>query len=271
MTTRRSPSSEKSIRLDPNIGWTHHHLAVSLERKGRFDEAVGEFREAVRLSPENRAEWKWDLRRVLMRQGRGAEAAAEWKEELAARPTAHDDWFGYAELCLYLGDEAEYRRARRDLLAQFGTATDPYVGERVGRACLLLPGTEDELIQAAALTDRAVDAKESKYDWIRPYFHFAKGLAHYRRGRFDDAIATMTGDASKAAEYMGPSPRLVTAMALYQKGQKEEARKLLAAAIPSYDWSAEKAITREAWIAHILRREAEALILEEMPSSLNDK
>ncbi len=257
----------KSIRLDPNIGWTHHHLAVSLERKGRFDEAVGEFREAARLSPEKRAEWKRDLRRVLMRQGRGAEAAADWKEELAARPTAHDDWFGYAELCLYLGDEAEYRRARRDLLAQFGTATDPTVGERVGRACLLLPGTEDELRQAAALTDRAVDAKESQYDWIRPYFHFAKGLAHYRRGRFDDAIATMTGDASKAAEYMGPSPRLVTAMALYQKGQKDEARKLLAAAVLSYDWSAEKATTREAWIAHILRREAEALIFRNLPAS----
>jgi serine/threonine-protein kinase len=125
---------------------------------------------------------------------------------------------------------------------------------------LLLPGTEDELCQAAVLTERAVNAKGSQYDWVRAYFHFANGLAHYRRGRFDDAIAVMTGDASKAAEYMGPSPRLVRAMALYQKGQKDEARKLLAAAVLSYDWSAEKATTREAWIAHILRREAEAMI-----------
>lgn len=261
----------KSIRLDPNIGWTHHHLAVSLERKERFKEAVEEFRKAMQLSPENRAVWKRDLRTVLIRQGRGAEAAADWKEELAARPTAHDDWFGYAELCLYLGDEAEYHRARRDLLAQFGTATDPTFGERVGRACLLLPGTEDELNQAAALTDRAVDAKDSKYDWIRPYFHFAKGLAHYRRGQFDDALATMTGDASKAAEYMGPSPRLVAAMALCQKEQKDEARKLLAAAVLSYDWSAEKATTREAWIAHILRREAEAMIQLNEPAVREDK
>jgi hypothetical protein len=29
-------------------------------------------------------------------------------------------------------------------------------------------------------------------------------------------------------------------------------------AVLSYDWSAEQATTREAWIAHILRREAEA-------------
>jgi serine/threonine-protein kinase len=251
----------KSLRLDPNIGWTHHHLAVSLERKGRFDLAAEEFGEALRLAPENRAEWKRDLRRVLIRQGRGAEAAADWKEELAVRPTAHDDWFGYPELCLFLGDEAEYRRARRDLLAQFGNSKDPYVGERVGRACLLLPGTDDELCQATALTERAVNAKGSQYDWVRAYFHFANGLAHYRRGRFDDAITTMTGDASQAAEYMGPSPSLVTAMALHQKGQKDEARNLLAAAVHSYDWTQENATSREAWIAHILRREAEAMIL----------
>lgn len=106
-----------------------------------------------------------------------------------------------------------------------------------------------------------MDAEGPQYDWVRPYFHFAKGLACYRRGQLDDAIATMTGDASKAAEYMGPSPRLVTAMALDQKGLKDEARKLLAAAVLSYDWSEERAATNEAWIAHILRREAEALIL----------
>ena len=73
-------------------------------------------------------------------------------------PPEHDDWFGYAELCLFLGDEAEYRRARDDLLAQFGSATDPTVAERTGRACLLLPAAEDELRQAVALTERAVAA-----------------------------------------------------------------------------------------------------------------
>jgi serine/threonine-protein kinase len=262
---------QESIRLDPNVGWTHHHLAVSLERTGRFDEAAEKFREAARLSPEKLDEWKWDVRRVLIRHGRGAEAAAEWKEELATLPTAHDDWFGYAELCLYLGDEAEYRRARSDLLERFGSSTDAAVAERVGRACLLLTGTEEELRQAAELTERAANSKGSQYDWLRPYFHFAKGLALYRRGRFDDAIATMTGDASKAAEFMGPSPRLVTTMALYQKRQKDEAGKLLAEAVLSYDWSAGKASSREAWIAHILHREAEAMIQVDEPAAKEDQ
>ena len=148
--------TREAVRIDANDGWFHYCLGFALERKDRLDEAVAEFQEAVRLLPEKRAEWRRDLRSALLRRGRGAEARAAWKEELAAHPPEHDDWFGYAELCLFLGDEAEYRRARRDLLAQFGTVTDPTVAERVGRACLLLPAPEDELQQAVALTERAV-------------------------------------------------------------------------------------------------------------------
>src|SRR4029077_10987836 len=106
-------------------------------------------------------------RGLLLKTGRGADARAAWKEELAANPPKHDDWFGYAELCLFLGDEAEYRRARNDLLAQFGATKDADVAERTGRACLLLPASEGEIQQAVALTERAVAA------WgANPYFRF---------------------------------------------------------------------------------------------------
>ena len=117
-----------------------------------------------------------DLRRLLLKLRRGAEARAAWKEELAAHPPNHDDWFGYAELCLFLGDEAEYRRARRDLLAQFGSATDPTVAERAGRACLLLPAPEDELRQAVALTERAVAAGRAGTRVRLPVFPVRRGL-----------------------------------------------------------------------------------------------
>src|SRR6202043_780642 len=104
-----------------------------------LSESGDEFRQAGRLLPEKRVEARQRRRGTLLKLGRGAEARSDWKEELAAHPPNHDDWFGYAELCLFLGDEAEYRRARSDLLAQFGTDTDPAVAERTGRACLLLP------------------------------------------------------------------------------------------------------------------------------------
>jgi serine/threonine-protein kinase len=247
----------ESIRLDPTIGWTHHHLAVSLKRKERFEEAAAEFQEAARLFPEKRAEWKRDMRLALLRLGRGAEALADWKQELVGRPPAHDDWFGYAELCLFLGDEAEYRRARRDLLTQFSATANPDVAERTGRASLLLPPSADELRQAIALVERAVAVGRSGHEFIYPYYRFAEGLARYRQGRFDDTITIMTGDA---AQSLGACPRLVLAMALHQKGRGDDARRALKEAIRLRDWTAKSADHQDVWTAHILRREAESLL-----------
>ncbi len=205
------------------------------------------------------------VRGLLVELGRVAEARAAWKEELAANPPNHDDWFGYAELCLFLGDEAEYRRARRDLLTRFGSATDPAIAERTGRACLLLPAPEGELRQAVALTERAVAVGRPGHEFAYPYYLFAEGLALYRQGRLDDAIKRMTGEA---ASVMGPGPRLILAMAQHQQGNKDQARKTLAAAVLSHDWSANRADTHDAWITHILRREAESLIVPELVAFL---
>ena len=234
-------------------------LGTALLDLGRPEEAVEHLRAAVAKAPADQPAQN-KLRDTLLRMGRPEEARAAWEKALEAGPADHDAWFGYAELCLYLGKEDEYRQARRDLLARFRHVTRPQTAERVSRSCLLLPGTEDELRQAAALADRAVAAKGAKDDWVRPYFHFSRGLVHYRRGQFDDALATMTGDAAGVTKYLGPSARLVSAMALYQIGKKDEAREVLAAAVAAYDWNPAKANNRDAWVVHILRREAEALI-----------
>ena len=254
----------KALQLDPDYAWAHHNLANALRVKGRLDEAYDHYQQAIRLDPKN-PEVQNGVRSVLLRQGRGTEAQVGWRKALDANPPEHDAWSGYAELCLFLGQQEEYRRACRALLDRFGATTSPYIAEPVGRACLLLPGTEDELGKAVALTDRAVAAKESTPDWIYRYFLFAKGLAEYRQGRLASAISLMEGEASKV---MGPAPRLILAMAQHDQGQKKQARKTLATAIVAFDWSAAQADSRGVWIAHILRREAEALILPNLPAFL---
>jgi serine/threonine-protein kinase len=253
----------EAIRIDADNGWSHYFLAIALENKGRLDGAADEFREAARLLPEKRTEARQRLRRLLLRLGRWTDVRTSWKEDLAAHPPRHDDWFGYAELCLFLELEDEYHCARLALLNQFGATTDPPVAERVGRACLLLPAPKNELRQAVALTERAVAAGRPGHEFAFPYRLFAEGLARYRQGRFDDAIKLMNGEATSV---MGPSPRLILAMAQHHKGQKDQAHKTLTAAIASYDWSAAKADSHDAWIAHVLRREAEALILPDLPA-----
>jgi serine/threonine-protein kinase len=57
-------------------------------------------------------------------------------------------------------------------------------------------------------------------------------------------------------------------MARHDQGQKKQARKTLAMAIAGFDWNAAQADSRGVWIAHILRREAEALILPNLPAFL---
>jgi eukaryotic-like serine/threonine-protein kinase len=255
---------EKALQLDPDYAWPHFDLGNALRVKGRLDEAYDHYQQVLRLDPTNR-EVQDPLRRILLRHGRGQEALEGWRKVLEANPPEPDAWFGYAELCLFLGQHEAYGRARRALLDRFGATTDPSIAEPVGRSCLLLPGTEDELRKAAALTERAVAAKASTPDWVYRYYLFARGLSEYRQGRLDSAISVMEREASKV---MGPAPRLIVAMAQHRQGKEKQARKTLAAAIVAFDWSAAQADSRDVWIAHLLRREAEALILPNLPAFL---
>ncbi|HJZ91232.1 MAG TPA: serine/threonine-protein kinase [Gemmataceae bacterium] len=246
----------RALEVDPNYAWAHFDLANMLRDAGRMDEAIEHYRQYLAVDPTHPYVAHL-VRADPVRKGRGEELRREWKKELEADPPGHDAWFGYAELCLFLGHEDEYRRARQELLRHFGTTSDPYVAERVARTVLLSPAAEDETHAAVALAERAVAAKATTAQWIYPYFLFAQGLAEYRQGRLDSTISIMRGDAGTV---MGPAPRFVIAMAQYRKGQTEEARATLAAEIVRSDWGMTQAISRDHWIWHVLRREAEALI-----------
>ena len=145
-----------------------------------------------------------------------------------------------------------------ELLVRFGGNVEYRAAERIGRTCLLLPGTPEETKMATALVDRALaDLKTDPRPWPYPYFMFAKGLAEYRMDRFDTALAIMRG---KASGVLKPGPQLVEAMALHRSGRREEAKTTLSAAISHYNWKDARVDDREAWMYHALRREAEELI-----------
>ena len=61
------------------------------------------------------------------------------------------------------------------------------------------------------------------------------------------------------------------AMGSSRKARRTRRVKTLAAAVASYDWNLAKATTPDAWLIHILRREAEALISKDLPASRDDK
>jgi serine/threonine-protein kinase len=122
--------------------------------------------------------------------------------------------------------------------------------------------------QAGELAGRAAAVEPSKYQGAYPRFLFALGLAEYRRGRLDRAVSAMRGDAARMP---GPAPRLVLAMALYRSGRSAEAREALAAAVLSHDWSANRVRFPDDWSLHALRREAEGMILPDLPAFLDGR
>ena len=99
----REPSGLEKLRADERQKWFALWNEVDAVRRriARSDS----------IAPGEPKHW------VLLQQGRLEDALASWRAALAADPLDHRDWFGYAELCLYLGHEDEYRQARRDLLA----------------------------------------------------------------------------------------------------------------------------------------------------------
>jgi tetratricopeptide (TPR) repeat protein len=228
---------------------------------------IGRQERAVALDPKKAHSVKESLN-LLMREGRLNDARVAWQAALETNPLDHNDWHGYAELCLFLGHEDEYRSARQVLLARFGTTTNPYFAMRTARTCLLLSASEDELRQAMALAGRAAAADLSDSTWAHPYISIAQGLAEYRQGRLDRAISALREDAPGA---LGANRQLVLAMALHRSGQVAGARKTLAAAVLTYDWRSRQALDQDGWACHVLRREAEGVILPNLPAFLNGK
>jgi serine/threonine-protein kinase len=258
---------QASIRANPKAVGLYPVLGEMLEGKGRHAEALAQYQQAVALDPKCTSAQS-RIRVLLVQMGRGDEARAAWSRMLEADPPEYSAWDGYAEFCLFIGQEDEYRRARQALLSRFGETTDPFVATKTARACLLQPTTEDELRQAIALVERALASDRSKHQQVYPFFLFARGLAEYRQGRLDQAISTLRG---KAPESYGPARRLVLAMALHRDGQVTEARKTLAAAVLAHDWRANQAREASGWLFHVLRREAERMILPDLPAFLEGK
>jgi serine/threonine-protein kinase len=190
------------------------------------------------------------------------EVRVVWEKLLEDGPADHDSWHGYAQLCLFLGNEVEYRRARAALLDRFGDRpVDWIVAERTAVACLLQPSSGDELRRAASLADLAVaDASRSPQP-DNHFVRFAAGLSEYRQGHPDKAVPLLQDAALKLGDRAGPP--LVLAMAQFRTGSRQDARKTLATALRTHSWKASG--DELVWVSHVLRREAEVLILPDVP------
>jgi serine/threonine-protein kinase len=245
---------QRVLESEPWHGRAEHQLAWALLKSGQADDSIAHFRRAIDLQHSDTST-NQGLRTALLSLGRLEAARAVWEIIINDAHSVHEDVDGYAELCLFLGQEDRYIDACELLLERFGDTTDPLVCERVGRACLLNPRSMEVCLAAERLIDRAMSLELSPDQiWARPYLLFAKALSEYRRERPREAIAILQNEAGAV---LPPAPKLVLAMALNAIGDSHASRRELETAELAMDGV--QCVNRESWMCKLLHREAVAL------------
>jgi tetratricopeptide (TPR) repeat protein len=241
--------------------------------------AVREPAELARLPQSERAQWQrfWaDVTAQIaadpVEHGRACAARREWAQAADgyARALKHGPtedghfWFEYAALSLLSGDRPGYARVCAHMVEQCGKAGGPRP-YHVARACTLA----SDAVAEAALPGRLA---EKELQGSREFWSLTEqGALAYRAGRFHEAVPLFE-QSLRANPKPGAAVLnwLWLALAHQRLGKVEEARRWLGKAQGWLDQygdgmparaEAEVGLHLHNWLeAHVLRREAEALI-----------
>jgi serine/threonine-protein kinase len=249
--------------------------------------AVREPTELAKLPQAERAQWQRFWAEVTaqiaadpVEHGRACAARREWAK--AADGYAHalkhgptDDghfWFEYAALSLLSGDHPGHARVCAHMIERCGKAGGPR-SYHVARACTLAP----DAVAQAALAGRLA---EKELQGSREFWSLTEqGALAYRAGRFHEAVLLFE-QSLRANPKPGAAVLnwLWLALAHQRLGKTEESRRWLEKAGAWLDQYRDGMTARAGeefglhyhnWLeAHVLRREAEALIPSEGPRSV---
>jgi tetratricopeptide (TPR) repeat protein len=203
-------ASREYVRQKRDEVWSRQYLGEALRFQGRLDEAIAEYKEAIRLQPANTAAHA-RLGVILSddKHEYGA-AATEFREVIRLEP---DDFSAHALLGITLGhlgkaDEAsaEYREAIR-------LAPDKYAAHDSLGWALQNQGRLDEAIAEHQEAIRLKPGDDAAHNGL--------GYALYRKGKLDQAIAEYQEAIRLKPDNTWAHGNL--ALALHAKGKHTEA------------------------------------------------
>jgi serine/threonine protein kinase/Flp pilus assembly protein TadD len=176
---------------------------------------------ALLLELEPGAPWIYEMRaNASIQLKHWDQAAADLARVSEARPKDVHAWYGQAAARLGAGDLEGYRKARRGIIANFRTDTNP---SAVGHVCyisVVLPAAPNEAESLLQMAEFAV-TRSPKNPRLR-------GAMNYRNGLYEAALAdfeqAMTVFPRRAWDW------LFIAMSHQKLGQSAEARKAVAEA-----------------------------------------
>jgi tetratricopeptide (TPR) repeat protein len=189
----------EALRLQPDDADAHYNLGVALEKQGRLEEAMAHFSEAVRLRPDY-ADAHYSMAVILARQSKFEEAISHYSQALRVNPNyaeAHNN-LGVALFSLGKLDKAiEHYRTALKLDPNFGKAHN-----NLGNA-LIQKGKLDEAI---AHYSRALEIR-APY----PEAHNNLGVALAQQGKIDAAIVQFEKALQLKPDYAQARTNLVLA------------------------------------------------------------
>jgi protein O-mannosyl-transferase len=171
----------QALAIDPNCAEPQNNLGVVLAGQGRFDEAIRHYREAVRIKPDY-VEAHYNLGVALAGRGQFEEAARHYRAALKTEPnhaTAHND-LGVALAGLGRVEEAmgHYRQALK-INADYAEAH-----YNLGNA-LLGGGQVDEAVaeyrKALAINPNITGAHNNLANLLAAQGRVEEAISHYRK------------------------------------------------------------------------------------------
>jgi tetratricopeptide (TPR) repeat protein len=166
----------EALRLQPDDADAHYNLGVALEKQGRLEEAMAHFSAAGRLRPDY-ADAHYSVAAILARQNKFEEAISYYYKALRVNPNyaeAHNN-LGVALFSLGELDKAiEHYRTALKLNPNFGKAHN-----NLGNALI----QKGKLNEAIAHYSRALEIRPNY-----PEAHNNLGVVLARQGKIDAAI-----------------------------------------------------------------------------------
>jgi tetratricopeptide (TPR) repeat protein len=199
----------EALRLQKDYPTAHRNLGNALSDKGRLDEAIAEYREALRLKPDL-AEAHYNLGNALRDKGRLEEAIAEFREALRLQ-------MDYAEAHNNLGDALRGKGQLDEAIAEHREALrlKPDLAEAHCNLGIALRG-KGQLDEAIRHYEEALRLKPDLAG-----AHNNLGNALRDKGRLDEAIAEFREALRLQMDY--PIAHSNLGDALRDKGQLDEA------------------------------------------------
>ena len=207
----------EAIRVKPDASVAHNNLGIALTDQGRLDDAIAAFQEAIRFQPDYELAHN-NVGVALIKKGRLDEAIAAYREAIRLKP-------GYAGAWNNLGAALRQKKAFDEAVAAYREAirlNQDYGPAYRNLAWVLATCPEPKVrdpAEAVRLAKKAVELRAKNGDWWNTL-----GVAHYRAGNWNDAIAALekSMELNQGGSGVG---WIFLAMAHWRLGKQDQARK----------------------------------------------